>query len=263
MAYFPEYETLLTEKQGSVLRLTLNRPDKLNAVDARMHRELSEVFGRINADTSLDVVILTGAGRAFSAGGDSVWMEELIRKPREWQRKAAESRRLWLSLLDLEKPLLCRLNGAARGMCATLVALCDIVIAATDATLADTHINMALAAADGANVIWPLIVGYHRAKDLLFTGRALSAAEALELGLINTVVPMEQLDATVDEYAQRLISGPARALQWTKMGVNFQMKQIVWPALENALNLLELSNFHADHAAAVEAFNKARAARRS
>jgi len=258
--YFSDLETIDTVKQDRLLRVTLNRPEVLNAVDARMHRELSEIFDRINRDTSIDVVILSGAGRAFSAGGDTRWMKDLIHTPLEWQRKAVESRRLWLSLLDLEKPLICRLNGVARGMCATIVALCDIVIAADTATLADTHTNVALAAADGANVIWPLIVGFHRAKDLLLTGRALSAHEALELGLVNQVVPAAELDAAVDTYPARLLEGPVRALQWTKMGVNFQMKQIVWPALENALNLLEMSNFHPDHDEAVNAFNEKRRA---
>jgi enoyl-CoA hydratase len=256
--YLSDLQTILTEKRERVLRVTLNRPERLNAVDALMHAELSEIFDRINRDVDIDVVVLTGAGRAFSAGGDANWMKELVVKPREWQRKAVESRRLWVSLMDLEKPLICRLNGPARGMCATIVALCDIVIASDSATLADTHTNMALAAADGANVIWPLIIGFHRAKDLLLTGRVLSARDAEKLGLVNVVVAPDELDATVDDYVAKLAAGPMRALQWTKMSVNFQLKQIVLPALENALNLLEMSNFHPDHLEAVQAFTEKR-----
>ena len=108
--------------------------------------------------------------------------------PGEWQRKAVESRRIWLSLLDLEKPLICRLRGPARGMCATIASLCDVIIADETASLADTHINMGLAAADGCNAIWPYIVGFAKTKDLLFNATVLSAADALALGLVTQVV---------------------------------------------------------------------------
>lgn len=255
MSYLDHYQSIKGVRDGRVLTLTLNRPDKLNAVDARMHKELSTIFDEINLDSAVDIVVLTGAGRAFSAGGDAAWMRELADTKGEWQRKAVESRRIWLSLLDLEKPLVCKLNGPARGMCATIVSLCDVVIAAETATLADTHISMGLAAADGCNAIWPFIVGFARTKDLLFNARVLSAAEAREFGLVTQVVPAAELDGAVDHYVAGLLGRPARALQWTKMAVNFQMKQIVWPAIENALNLLEMSNFSDDHHALLDAFD--------
>ena len=249
------YQTIACAREGRVLTLTLNRPDKLNAVDAAMHRELSTIFDAINLDASVDVVVLTGAGRAFSAGGDAAWMRDLADLPGEWQRKAVESRRIWLSLLDLEKPLVCRLNGPARGMCATIASLCDVVIAADTATLADTHISMGLAAADGCNAIWPYIVGFAKTKDLLFNATVLTAAEALSLGLVTQVVPAGDLDAAVQRYVDGLLAKPARALQWTKMAINAQMKQQVWPAIESALNLLEMSNFSNDHRTLLDAFD--------
>jgi enoyl-CoA hydratase len=251
---FSAYRTIAVQREGRVLTLTLNRPEKLNAVDARMHKELSTIFDEVNLDPRVDVVVLTGAGRAFSAGGDAGWMRELADVPGEWQRKAVESRRIWLSLLDLEKPLVCRLNGPARGMCATIVSLCDVVIAADTATLGDTHLNMGLAAADGCNAIWPFIVGFAKAKDLLFNATVLTAAEALGLGLITQVVPAAALDSAVAAYVEGLLRRPARALQWTKMAVNAQMKQQVWPAIESGLNLLEMSNFSADHRRLLDAF---------
>lgn len=252
------YRTIAIRRDGRVLTLTLNRPEKLNAVNAGMHKELSTVFDAVNLDPEVDVVVLTGAGRAFSAGGDAEWMVELAETPGEWQRKAVESRRLWLSLLDLEKPLVCRLNGPARGMCATIAALCDVIIAADTATLGDTHLAMGLAAADGCNAIWPYIVGFARTKDLLFNATVLTAAEALSLGLVTKVVPAAELDAAVDRYVAGLLARPARALQWTKMAVNAQMKQQVWPAIESGLNLLEMSNFSADHRRMLEAFKARR-----
>jgi enoyl-CoA hydratase len=255
MSAFEDYQTILVEKAGRVVTLTLNRPEKLNAVDARMHRELSTIFDVVNADITIDIVVITGAGRAFSAGGDAIWMTELIETDGEWQRKAVESRRIWLSLLDLEKPLICKLNGAARGMCATIASLCDVVIASENATIGDTHLNMGLAAADGCNAIWPFLVGFAKAKDLLFNATVLSARQACEIGLVTRVVPGAELDAAVEAYVAELSTRPARALQWTKMAVNFQMKQIVWPAIENGLNLLEMSNFSAGHRELVARFN--------
>ena len=254
MTDWTAYRTIDVTQAGRVLTLTLNRPEQLNAVDARMHKELSTVFDAVNLEPGVDVVVLTGAGRAFSAGGDAGWMRDLADVPGEWQRKAVESRRIWLSLLDLEKPLICRLNGAARGMCATIASLCDVVIAADTATIGDTHLNMGLAAADGCNAIWPFIVGFAKAKDLLFNATVLTAAEAHGLGLITQVAPLAGLDAAVAAYVAGLLQRPARALQWTKMAVNAQMKQQVWPALESGLNLLEMSNFSGDHRRLLDAF---------
>lgn len=109
--------------------------------------------------------------------------------------------------------MVCKLNGPARGMCATIVSLCDVVIAADTATLADTHISTGLAAADGCNAIWPFIVGFARTKDLLFNARALSAAEARELGLVTQVVSAADLDGAVERYVTGLLKRPVRALQ--------------------------------------------------
>jgi len=256
MSYLDRYQTILARLDGRVLTLTLNRPDKLNAVDAPMHRELSTIFDEVNLDPDVDIVVLTGAGRAFSAGGDAAWMHDLADKPGEWRRKAIESRRIWLGLLDLEKPLICKLNGLARGMCATIVSLCDAVIAADIATLADSHVNMGLAAADGCNAIWPFLVGFGRTKDLLFNARVLTAADALAIGLVTRVVPAAELDEATERYVQDLLARPARTLQLTKMAVNFQLKQLVWPAIENALNLLEMSNFSAEHRSLVAQFEQ-------
>lgn len=236
------------------MHLTLDRPEKLNAVDARMHAELATIFDAVNLDPSVDIIVLGGAGHSFSAGGDANWMIELIEVEGEWRRKAIESRRIWLSLLDLEKPVICKIQGAVRGMCATIMSLCDVVIAADDAHIADTHVDMGLAGADGCNAIWPFIIGYAKTKDLLFNATVLTAADAERLGLVTQVVPRGELDARTDDYVAKLLTKPIRALQQTKMAVNFQMKQLVWPAIENGLNLLEISNFSDEHRQAVAAF---------
>jgi enoyl-CoA hydratase len=130
------------------------------------------------------------------------------------------------------------------------------VIAADTATLADSHVNMGLAAADGCNAIWPFLVGFARTKDLLFNARVLTAADALAIGLVTRVVPAAELDEATERYVQDLLARPARTLQLTKMAVNFQLKQLVWPAIENALNLLEMSNFSAEHRSLVAQFEQ-------
>lgn len=248
------YERIRVDLRNRVLHLTLNRPEKLNAVDARMHAELATIFDAANLDPDVDIIVLGGAGRSFSAGGDADWMVELMDVEGEWKRKAVESRRIWLSLLDLEKPILCKIQGAVRGMCATIMSLCDVVIAAEDAHVADTHVDIGLAGADGCNAIWPFLLGYAKAKDLLFNATVLSAHEAERLGLVTKVVPLDALDREVDAYVAGLQTKPIRALQLTKMAVNFQMKQLVWPALESGLNLLELSNFSGEHRDRVDRF---------
>lgn len=258
------FERIRLELKQRVMHLTLNRPEKLNAVDARMHAELSTIFDQLNLDPAVDIIVLAGAGRSFSAGGDAAWMIELLEVEGEWKRKAIESRRIWLSLLDLEKPIICKVQGAVRGMCATIMSLCDVVIAAQDATIADTHVDMGLAAADGCNAIWPFLLGYAKAKDLLFNATVLTATEAQQLGLVTQVVANEALDAHTEAYVAGLRTKPIRALQQTKMAVNFQMKQLVWPALENGLNLLEMSNFSPEHRHAVDRFrNRAKTPARS
>ena len=254
MSRYQKYERIRVDLRARVLYLTLDRPDKLNAVDARMHSELSTIFDDANVDADVDMIVLAGAGRSFSAGGDAGWMVELIEVEGEWKRKAVESRRIWLSLLDLEKPIICKIQGAVRGMCTTIMSLCDVVIAAEDAHIADTHLDIGLAAADGCNAIWPFLLGFAKAKDLLFNARVLSAAQACDLGLVTRVVPLDQLDVSVEAYLAGLKTKPIRALQQSKIAINFQMKQLVLPALESGLNLLELSNFSQEHRDRVDAF---------
>lgn len=255
MNRYDKYERIRITLAGRVLSLVLDRPDKLNAVDARMHAELSTIFDDVNLDPDVDIVVLGGAGRSFSAGGDADWMIELMDVEGEWKRKAVESRRIWLSLMDLEKPLICKVQGSVRGMCATIMSLCDVVIAGQDTNIADTHIDIGLAGADGCNAIWPFLLGFSKAKHLLFNATVLSAHDAEELGLVTKVVANAKLDEEVAAYVAQLQTKPIRALQQTKMAVNFQMKQLVWPALENGLNLLEMSNFSEEHRARVKAFS--------
>ncbi|MDB5478985.1 MAG: enoyl-CoA hydratase/isomerase [Caulobacteraceae bacterium] len=258
MPAYDAYETLAFERRGRVLGVTLNRPDTRNAVNKVMHRELSTVFDDISRDGGADVIVLTGAGATFCAGGDAGWMQAMIDDPGEFRDCAAEAKRIVFSLLELEKPIICRLNGAAAGLGATIALLCDIVIAVDTARIGDPHVRMGLVAGDGGAVIWPQLVGFTRAKELLMTGDLLTAERAEQLGLINHVVPAEGLDDKVVAMAAKLADGAGLAIRWTKTVANIPLRKLAQEMMDASLGYEALSSATADHQEAVTAFREKR-----
>ena len=259
MTDFPAYETIEASRRGRVLTLTLNRPEKLNAVDKLMHRELCSVFHDAADDPHSDVVVLTGAGRAFSSGGDIAWMQEMI--DTGFGQTAREAKRIINALLDCEKPLIARLNGHATGFGATMALFCDVIYAAETAKIGDPHVSVGFTAGDGGAVIWPQLIGYARAKEYLMTGDLLTAKEAARIGLINHAVPVEELDARVDAFANRLAAGAGVAIRTTKMSINIGLKQLVASVMDGCLAMEGVSNATADHQEAVKAFAEGRTPR--
>ena len=166
------YETIRITYEGRVAVLTLNRPERLNAVNARMHTELSRIFREAAEDPDCRALVLTGAGRGFCAGGD---FKADARTTSNQEQTHSEARLIVDSLIELPKPIVAAVNGPAAGLGATLALHCDWVVAAESARIGDTHVNMALTAGDGGAVIWPLLVGVNRAKYYLMTGELLSA----------------------------------------------------------------------------------------
>ena len=156
--------------------------------------------------------------------------------------------------IELEKPIICRLNGAAAGLGATLALLCDVVIAADTAVIGDPHVKMGLVAGDGGALIWPQLIGFARAKELLMTGEMLSAAEAARLGLVNHVVPADQLDAKVAEVAGKILANPRWAVRWTKTAANIPLRALAAQIGDAAVAYEMLSNLTADRREAVDAF---------
>jgi enoyl-CoA hydratase len=256
MTGFDRYRTIRATRRGRVLTLTLDRPEALNAVDAAMHRELCDVFHDAADDPGSDVVILTGAGRAFCAGGDIPWMQEMI--DTGFGQTAREAKRIVTALLDCEKPVIARVNGHATGFGATLALFCDVVFAADTARIGDPHVAVGLTAGDGGAVIWPELVGLARAKEYLLTGDLIPAAQAARLGLINHAVPAEDLDAAVDAFADRLAAGAQMALRTTKMAVNLDLKRRVAAAMDACLAMEARTSASADHQEAVRAFREGR-----
>jgi enoyl-CoA hydratase len=241
-----------------VATVTMNRPDRLNAVDERMHEELARIFVALNDDPDVDVVILTGAGRAFSAGGDIEWMQRMIDEPARFEKTAREAKQIVFSLLDCEKPVIAKVNGHATGVGATLALFCDVIFAAERARIGDPHVSVGFVAGDGGAVIWPQLVGYARAKEFLMTGDLLAATDAARIGLINHAVPETELDAAVEAFARRLVGGATKAIRWTKVSVNIGLKQLAHSIMDACIAYEAQSNRTADHAEAVAAFREGR-----
>ena len=255
---YESYAAIAVERAGRTLTVMLNRPDALNAVDARMHAELARIFDDAARDDSADLVILTGAGRAFCAGGDLGWLRQTRGRPDAFATMAVEARRIIESLLDLEKPLICRLNGDAVGLGATLALFSDIVVASENARIGDPHVRIGLVAGDGGAAIWPHLVGHLRAKEFLMTGDLISAPEAASMGLINRAVPTDQLDAEIARLRDKLLRGSRQAIRWTKLSVNLGLKQTVQSAFQASLAYEIASAALPDHAEGVDALLEGR-----
>ncbi|MFN7174153.1 MAG: enoyl-CoA hydratase/isomerase family protein [Thermaurantiacus tibetensis] len=255
------YERFRFRREGRIVTAAIAAPGPVNAVDGRLHAELATLFTDLQHDPESDLVILTGEGRAFCAGGDFAWFEEQIADPRRFRAIAHEARRIVTSLLDLEKPIVCRLNGAAAGLGATVALLCDVIVADERAVIGDPHVKVGLVAGDGGAVIWPQLVGFARAKELLLTGEMLTAAEAARIGLVNHAVPAEALDEKVAEVAGKILANPRWAVRWTKTVVNQPLKALAAQMMDSSLAHELLSNMTADRAEAVAALREKRAPR--
>lgn len=250
---FSRYEKIKASRQGRVLMLSLSNPALMNAVDGEMHRELSRIFLDAADDAASDVIVLTGEGAAFSAGGDLNWMKRGF-EAGEKGPDAAEAKRIIFSLLDLEKPIVAKVRGPAIGLGATIALMCDVIFAGESARFADPHVRAGIVAGDGGAVIWPQLVGYARAKEYLMTGDAVTAAQAERIGLVNYVVPDADLDARVDAFAAKLAGGALQAIKYTKVSVNIGLKQLAHMILDTSIGYEMLTFTTGDHKEAVNAF---------
>lgn len=252
-----DYQRFTFRRDGRILVCAFNN-GAVNAVDARMHDELAELFVDLQHDEDSDLIVLTGENRAFCAGGDFDWFDEQISDPRKFRAIAYDAKRIVSGLLDLEKPIIARLNGAAAGLGATIALLCDVIIADETAKIGDPHVKVGLVAGDGGAIIWPQLIGFARAKELLMTGDLLVATEAARMGLINYAVPAAELDAKVAEIAGKILGNPRWAVRWTKMTANITLKQIMASTSDAAVAYEALSNMTADRKEAVAAFRERR-----
>ena len=261
LAVFPtledaDFETLQLKRDDALLHVTIDRPP-VNAVDGTLHAELTRLFARLRHETEARAILLTGAGRAFSAGGDFHWFPQL-RGAEALDRLRHDSKQLIWDLLDIEIPIVAALNGPAIGVGATIALFCDVIFMAESATIGDPHVRMGLVAGDGASAIWPLAVGPARAKEYLLTGDTLSAAEAARIGLVNHVVPDTELLERASAFARRLADGAPLALRATKVAVNDLVKGALRSTFDTACALEMLTFQSQDHEEAVAAFKEKR-----
>lgn len=254
---YRDYKFIRAERSGKVLTLTLDNPP-MNSVQMELHNELSRIFHDVQVDHESEVIVLTGRGNVFSAGGDIPNMQRRIDDPELFNRKNVEMKRIVFGLIELEKPIVCRINGDCMGLGATLALLCDLIIATDTARIADPHVKMGYVAGDGGAIIWPQLVGFARAKEYLLLGDSLTATEAARIGLINHAVPAVELDAKVQQIVDRLVNGASKAIRWTKTAINIQLRQIAHSQLDASLAYEALTNLSADHQEAVTAFKEKR-----
>ena len=253
------YSRFRFERNGRVLKAIITSEHPVNVVDGAMHEELSRVFVDLQRDSGSDIVVLTGQGRAFCAGGDFEWFDEQIADPAKFRAIAWDAKRIVSGLLEMEKPIICRLNGAAAGLGATVALLCDVIIADENAVIGDPHVKVGLVAGDGGALIWPQLVGYARAKEMLMTGDMLKATEARDMGLINHAVAAGELDDKVDEIVGKIQGNPRWAVRWTKSVVNIPLRALAAQLMDAAIGWESVSNFHADRKEAVDAVREKRA----
>lgn len=253
-----DFSCLDVQRDGQVLRVVIDRADDdLNRVDDALHHDLTNLFPFIQRERTARAVLLTGAGRAFSAGGDFAWFPSL-QEPGRLEALRLDARRMIWDLLDVHLPIVCALNGHAMGLGASIALLSDVLFMAESATVGDPHVRVGLVAGDGGTVAWPLAVGPMLAKRYLLTGDPVPAAEAHRLGLAAEVVPDADLDERASSFAHRLAAGPPLAVQYTKQAVNALVRSALNESFDTA-TALEIVTFQsADHREALAALREKR-----
>jgi enoyl-CoA hydratase len=245
---------VMVEEDGPVRIVTLNRPEELNAVNEGLHNGVASVWRQIAADPGARAAVLTGAGKAFCAGGDMTWFGAVQDDPELRADVIRQAREVVTELVRFPLPLVAAINGPAVGLGCSLAVLCDIVLMADTAYLADPHVAVGLVAGDGGAVTWPLFMSLLKAKEYLFTGDKIRAEAAERLGLANRVVPAAALADEALALAQRLAALPAKALQDTKRALNLHLQQACTLVLDFALAAESECFTLPEHRERVEAF---------
>ena len=248
---------LLYDQRGAVVTLTLNSPATRNVLTGNTApQEFVDACARINADPSVRAVILTGAGPAFSAGGDLKDMQTMFglspARLREWYRNGVQ--RLAMAVYQLEVPAICAVNGPAIGAGCDLTCMCDMRIASTNASFAESFIRVGLIPGDGGAWLLPRVVGKSAAAEMSFTGRTLDAAEALRIGLVSRVVPHERLLPEAEALAEEIAQNPGVALRLAKKLLREGERLDFGPLLELSASLQALAHKTPQHVEAVNAF---------
>jgi enoyl-CoA hydratase/carnithine racemase len=243
---FSDYRHLLFERRPhGVLLITINRPDRLNATDTVLHAELCRVWPEVSADAGTRVAVITGAGRAFSAGGDLAMVQQQVKSFPRVAAVMKEAGDLVYNIVNCEKPVISAINGVAVGAGLAVALMADISIMAEEARITDGHIRLGVGAGDHAAIIWPLLCGMAKAKYYLLTAEFIDGREAERIGLVSRCVPGDRLMATALEVAEKLATGPQLAIRWTKRALNNWLRT-AGPIFDTSLALEMLSFFDED-----------------
>ena len=254
------YETVIYEVRDGVATITLNRPERLNAINERIARELGAALEEAASDASARCVILTGAGRGFCAGMDLSVLDG------NGTFQAGDVLRSWYHpvirrLANIEKPVVAAVNGTAAGAGASLALACDIRIAGAKASFLQAFVRIGLVPDSGATYFLPRLIGYSRALELAMLGDVVDAENALRLGMVSRVVPQEDLLAETTALAKRLAEGPTLALALTRKAMVFGSNADLESALDYEADLQTLAASTADSMEGVTAFREKRPAR--
>jgi 2-(1,2-epoxy-1,2-dihydrophenyl)acetyl-CoA isomerase len=251
VAAMTSFETLKVDRGDGVVTVTMNRPEKKNAIDAQMTEELVEFLTEVKTTESDRVLVLTGAGGEFCSGADLTPSAAASTSGLASMRRVSA---LVLALHELPKPTIAKLDGVAAGLGANLALGCDLIVASDRARISEIFARRGLAIDGGGSWLLPRLIGLHRAKELAFFADIISAQEAERLGLVNRVVPVDELDAFVDDWAAKLAAGPPLALSMTKAMLNSSAGMSMADAVEREAVAQSLNFTTNDTAEAMLAF---------
>ena len=255
---FDRYTRLqITEREHGVMLITLSNPGKMNATDAAMHAELATIFADVHASPEVRAVVVTGEGKAFSAGGDLDWISLQVGNHQRTMSAMREGGDIVRTMIECDTPIISAINGAAVGAGLAVALLSDISIIDQDTRFTDGHIRIGVAAGDHAVAIWPLLCGMAKAKYYLLTCEFIDGREAERIGLVSKAVPREQVLPEALAIADRLATGPRDAITLTKRALNHWLRQAL-PNFEASLAYEMLGFLGAEAAEGIAALREKR-----
>ena len=224
-------------RPNGVLLITIDRPEVMNATNARLHWELTKIWGVIHDDDATRVAVITGAGdKAFSAGGDLEWIEQMVGNPNRINGVMKEAADIVYNMMACDKVIISAINGVAVGAGLAVAMLADISIIAEEARITDGHVKLGVGAGDHAAIVWPLLCGMAKAKYYLLTADFIDGKEAERIGLVSRCVPRAELLPTALKIADKLATGSQNAIRFTKKALNNWM-HVARPIFDNSLAL--------------------------